>query len=75
MASETPERTSSITSSMSALSPVSALKSPNLVYYEQGIEDHSVVVDTTIFYDVSDYYGNQYYLIFEYFSNFNNEVE
>lgn len=51
------------------------LKSPNLVYYEQGIEDHSVVVDTTIFYDVSDYYGNQYYLIFEYFSNFNNEVE
>lgn len=53
------------------------LKSPNLLYYNNtnSLDTKSVVESSTVFYDVEEYYNNQYYLIIDYFKDIYTEEE
>lgn len=53
------------------------LKSPNLLYYDNtnSLDTKSVVESSTVFYDVEEYYNNQYYLIIDYFKDIYTEEE
>lgn len=51
------------------------LKAPHIVSYDVTIEDYSVPVDCTVFYDVEEYDNNVYYLIENYFEKMYSEVE
>lgn len=51
------------------------LKEPNIISYATTIEDYSVVVDSTIFYDVEEHFNNQFYLINDYFKKLYLEIE